>query len=476
MGKGYNVKLSKLRLLIIIGVVITVISGCVSHKSPPAIIHADNYTAETLKKQQVLPPAERVLGLKEAIRIGLTNNPTYKQKHLAIVSAWATFYSQLATYSPTLSANFGATQTPMFPSALGGQGSNTTLYTNWNAGLAASWKLFDGLQRTMNVLSARYDALNVEALERDYRRALIYNLTQAYNAILLQRAQIQIDLSDVAFNEQQLRDARLKYSAGAESLSKLLNFKINKAAAQNKIIRDTAYYQTYRYALAALMGFTTSDLPEDTQFPEIEVSSSEEFSLGVEFYIDMAIAQRPDLKATRLKLDSLKYKLYSRWGAFSPEIDLTMNYGFNRREFNKMGSFYPRGEDLLYNYGFAMSWDLWEGGARIANVRKAQADLDSQEEGLMDKWITIVKEVRSAYTDLFKNTAQRKLLAKIMTMTQKRRDLVREEYNAGNTDIANLNQAQNNLVGAESAHIKSVIEVSNSRAKLLEACGSNIFK
>ena len=461
-------------------IVVMLALGCVSHKPPPAIIHADNYTAETPQAQQAVPPGDRILGIKEAIRIGLTNNPTYKQKHLAIVSAWAVFYSQLAGYSPNLNITFGAAQNQWTSAATVGSGSpggiNSSPNVKWSGNLATTWNVFNGLQTTMDTLAARATALSKEELEKDYRRQLIYKITYAYNAILFAKAQIQIDLSNEAYNEQQLRDGQLKYNAGASSLSALLNFKIGKANAQDNVITGATAYKVYRYVLAALMGLTTADLPESTQFPPIQVAENEEYALGVEFYLDMAIAQRPDLKSTKLELESLKYNLYSTWGAFSPTADLSMNYGYNTTKNGHEGRWVPRGNDLNFDYGFNASWVVWKGGARIANVRNAQAQLASKEEGLMYNWITVVKEVRQAYTNLLANVAHRKLLRKIMAMTLKRRDLVREEYNAGNIDIATLNQAQDLLVKAESNHIRSVIGVSNSRAELNEACGLNVVE
>ena len=466
-------KLFKSTLLATIIITITLLQGCVSQKTPPSIIHADNYTAETLKSQQVTPPADRVLGMEEAIRIGLTNNPTYKQKRLAIISAWSTFYKELAAYSPELKVTFEGTQNQWTGSA---GGVNSILNTKYAGNLATSWNLFKGLQTTMDSLSARADALSTEELEKNYRRTLIYGITQAYNKILLNRAQIEIDLSDEAYQEQQVRDEQLKYNAGASSLSDLLNFQIGKATAQDKVIEDTALYKVNRYALAQLMGLTTADLPEETQFPPIRFEDSEEYSLGVEFYLDMAISQRPDLKSTKLDLEALKYTLYSKWGAFSPTLDATMNYGYDTTLNNShQGRGVPRGNDLNFNYGFTASWDLWKGGSRIADVRYAQAKLDSQQEELMITWIDIVKDVRTAYTHLLSDIAHTQLRHQILQYAQKRRDLVREEFNAGNIDIATLNQAQNTLVESESKHVQSVIAVSDSKAELYAACGANVL-
>ena len=476
-------KLLKSALLVAGIAIVILISGCVGHKSPPAIIHADNYTAETLKDQQVIPPADRILSLKEAVRIALTNNPTYKQMQLAVVTAWATFYTQLAGYSPTLALGYGGLQGQSSGAIVNNNiiTSNKNfnkINTQWTGGLNSTWNVFNGFQTSFNSLSARDSALSAEEMDRDYRRTLIYLVTTTYNSILSARAQIQIDLSDEAFNEQQLKDGQLKYNAGASSLADLLNWKIKKTTAQDQVVTDTAAYKINRYALAALMGLTTADLPESTQFPAIEVAENQEYALGVEFYLDLAIAQRPDLKAARLNLDALKYSLYSSWGDFAPTVDLTMGYGYQVNNGTNWGKSQavPRGNDLLYNFGFNVGWNLWEGGTRIANVRIAQVALDTQEESLMNTWISVVQEVRGAYTNLLADEVHRRLLAKNMKYSLQRRDLIREEYNAGNCEITTLNEAQNDLVEAESKHVKAVIGVADSRANLDSVCGTNVLQ
>ena len=418
-----------------------VITSCISHKQPPSIIYADNYTAETLNTQQLISPSKKTLTLNEAISTALANNPTYKQKQLAIKAAWAQVYAQMGNYSPQLSTSTGA-------------GTNTP-----KKNLAASWNVFNALQTTMNVLAARKTALSTEELNRNYRRELIYLTTTTYNEILLDRAQVQIDLSNEAYNEQMLRDTQLRASTGDRSQADVLNFKINKINAQNTAIKNRTKYKTNRYVLATLMGLTTADLPKDTQFPPVKAAVAPLPLRKVESYLDLAISQRPDLKSTKLNIESSKYKLYSKYGALFPTADLFINYGSSTNMPPNL------------NAGWAPSHP----GTRIIDIRKAQINLDIQEEILANKWINVVKEVKDAHTKVQTNIARKEILKKALKIAQERRNLVREEYNAGNADITMLNQAQDNLVHAESKHISGTIDLSNSKAELNKACGLNVL-
>ena len=460
-------KLVRSIILTLVVSLVAMLAGCVAYQPPPSVIHSDNYTTLDPSQQRAMPSSEKVLSVEEAITIALENNPDYKTAQLSMISAYAVYYSALSAYSPTLSSSWGGTQS-QDKSQTTGNAANTTTYTG---GFSASYQAFSGLTTTMNALGARATAEASEWAVKDYRRTLVQGVTIAYNAILLDRAIVRIQQANERFQTQNADNSLLKYNAGADSLSQLLNFKILKNQAKSAAILATKQYKIDRYALAALMGLTTVDFPKGTTFPQILVSDADEFELGIEFYLDIAIAERPDLKGQKETLESAKYALYSSWGAFSPTIDLALNYGYDTEALPGRGNTKINADRENYNYSATFNWDLWQGGSRIFNVRSTEALYDIQKQALLKKWIDVVMEVRKYYVSLLADVASRKVLGQAKDMALQRRDLVQEEYNAGNVDIATLNQAQKELVSAEQGYVRKTIGVSNSRAKLYAAVG-----
>ena len=447
---------------------VAMLAGCVAYQPPPSVIHSDNYTAIDSDQHKSLPPTDTVLTQQEAITIALENNPDYKSAQLSMTSAFALYYGALSSYSPTLAANYGGRQDGVTNNTDGLGGAKN----KYNAGLAASYQAFSGLTTTMNALAQRATAEASEWAVKDYRRTLVRSVIVTYNTILEDRAYVRIEQANERFNTQNADNSLLKYNAGADSLSDLLNFKVLKNKAKSNAILATRAYKVDRYALAALMGLTTSELPVDTKFPEITVTDADEFELGVEFYLDIAIAERPDLKQVKEQLQSARYSLYQTWGAFSPTLDLDLNYGYTNNDYRKgMGGKVDMVKDGNYNYGFAFNWDLWKGGSRIFSVRSQEALYDIQKQEVLKKWIDVVKEVRQEYVSVLAYVASRKVLGQAKEMAQQRRDLVQEEYDAGNKDIAVLNEAQNEMVEAQQDYVTATIDVANSRARLYAAVG-----
>ena len=454
---------------------LTVFCGCFLYDPPPEIVHGDNYSTATKVQHRGLPSDGRELTVAEAKDIALTNNPNYKSVKYAMTAAWARFYEAVSAYMPTLTANYGAQQQQWTPQSQGGAGIHSQWTPTYAGNLQAQWNVFDGLQTTMNMLSAREGALQSEALDRDARRILVRAVVLSYNQVLLSKKEIEIAKADELFEEQMVEYTQLKYEAGAAALSDLLNFKILVNAARNNVLTSTYSFDTNRFALAELMGLTTSEIPSDIKFPDIEVSEKEDYSLGVEFYLDMAISQRPDLEAQRRAFGAARYNLYSSWGAFLPTANLQMTYGYSRSDTSSTsypnGAASPRGSDLLYNYGANAQWLLFDGGYRIAKSRELNATMASQEETLTQTWISVVREVRQSYDKLRTSISLAKILSETLKMTLKQRDLVREEYNAGNTSITRLNEVQKDVVDAQLNYAKALIEIANARAQLDAASG-----
>ena len=59
-----------------------------------------------------------------------------------------------------------------------------------------------------------------------------------------------------------------------------------------------------------------------------------------------------------------------------------------------------------------------------------------------------------------------KLYQKTYELTKQTRDLVEEEYKAGNAELTRLNEAQRDLVEAENNLVSSVVKMNNAKAQL----------
>ena len=118
-------------------------------------------------------------------------------------------------------------------------------------------------------------------------------------------------------------------------------------------------------------------------------------------------------------------------------------------------------------------WTIFNGFIRYNTMREYQANLASAEYSVAAQWFNVVGEVRAAYANYIQAVRQTRNYERIKALSQQQRDLVNEEYKAGNAELTRLNEAQRDLVEAESNLASSYIAIQNAKAQLDSAVGVN---
>ncbi|MDD3118455.1 MAG: TolC family protein, partial [Victivallales bacterium] len=205
---------------------IILLGGCLSYTPPPVETESDTYTQRQKDPRVVLPANTKMLTLETAQRLAIANNPDFEAQYHAVQAAWDAYRQYFSAYMPTVTANYSFSQNLDKPTDMTNVTRNDTNNMTNQVGMSASLLVFNGLQREMNLLMAKHQALGEEAVRENARRLLLKAVAEAYNNILLAIENNRIAISDRKFQFKQLEDAQCKYELGAVPLSDVLNFKI----------------------------------------------------------------------------------------------------------------------------------------------------------------------------------------------------------------------------------------------------------
>ncbi len=469
------IEMRKIYILPALMMLAVVFSGCYQFTAPPAAVDGDTFTKRKISKRYTLPPQIRVLSVRQAQRIAVLNNPDYMSAAQAVNQAKAEYQRSFHSYFPKVSVGFDMDNTVNRYHGT----RNTSPQGNRNfttsTGLYTSLLVFDGLSRTMTMLSKKYSYKEQQALQDDARRLLLQAVSYAYNDILLAIEQNRIAKEDMNFQLETLRETQFKFEAGAVPLSDVLNFKILVNRAMNNQIEAQYQFNIARYALAQLMGLPKGSLEDSIEYSPISTIIDSALASS-DIYLDTALNNRPDLIGYRQQLKASQYQLYSTWGAFSPTVSVYTNLSMNTSH-TRYGSSSTTPNTYYNNprlgYGMQVDWVLFEGGKRWFDVRIAQTQLAQAKYAVASKWLEVVNDVRNAH-DNYKQSAQKaKLFKETLALVVKQRDLVKEEYDAGNTELTRLNEAQRDKVEAETDFIKALVNIRNAKAQLDAATNSN---
>ncbi len=461
-----------------------VAGGCVDYTPPPAIIDGSSYTAKKTEGADERLAGISELSLAEAQRIALANNPTYLKGYHAIQAAKMRYYQALSAYSPQVTASFALGQShewykknSLSDSPSVNYDRTRTFYTS--TGLQAGWLLFDGLSRYFSVKMASSEHRYYQNMEAEDCRVLMRSVAYAYNQIMLALENQKIALADMEFQQKNLKITQSKYEAGAVPRSDVLNFQIYVNSAEVNFIAAQYQYDVAVYALAVLMGYPEGTLPDTIKYSPIPTSYAETLP-AVETYLDAALANRPDLRATRELMQIAKYRLYRTYSAYSPTVSAYANFTYNTTQGENAGTIYNPGtvfaSDGGYvsfdnagptlDYGLQAQYTVFNGFARYNAYREAVANLASSHFDVATRWLSVINEVRGAYANYIQSVKNSKVLKKTLELTSEQRDLVQEEFDAGNVEITRLNEVQRDFVDAQSGLASAYINVQNAKAQL----------
>ena len=469
-------KISWAALLTALG--LAAITGCTSYEPPPKAVTRSNFTDIPADEQKRLTVADhKFLTLEEAQRLAVQNNPNFKTKYFAIVAARAAYYGAFAPYLPKITVAYQIGQSFNEPNNVYRNNIRNGSRTFENSPTAsASWLIFDSFVREMNLLAAKHSWKETEALELDARRLLVRSVAYAYNDILLAMAKIKIAKENMKFQNSQLKENELKFEVGAVPLSNVLNFKAYYNTAESDLYSAEYLFASSKYTLAQLMGLTEGTIPEDVKFPGVPSPDGEALA-SLSVYLDTALANRPDLKAYREALEVSKYNYWSSICSFGPTVTFNANIGYTAgqtrvKNYSEGGDYTNKYQTFSFSYGATASWEIFSGGKTFFNMRSQQAAMLQSDYTLANNWISIITEVRTAYDSYLTCLKQVKISQKSLELYRKIRDLVDEEYRAGNTELTRLNEAQRDFVSAETTLATYVINMHNAKAQLQAAVGA----
>ncbi|MDD3153597.1 MAG: TolC family protein [Victivallaceae bacterium] len=451
-----------------------VLGGCYNYPAVPKTLESTDFFTRKVARDDDELRGITELTLEAAQHIALKNNPDYISAYHSVNAAKMAYYQSLGAYSPTLSAYFNLNYTHSRRYQDSDGLTRKTNVTATTVGLTASYLIFDGFARYLKVKIADAQFNYQKLMEEDACRLLIRSVAYAYNEIQLAREKRRIAEEDMDFQMKNLKDTELKHEHGAVPLSDVLNFKIYVNNAENSKIVADYQYQTAVFSLAQLMGYADGKLPPGITFPDRTLDMNEILP-SVDTYLDTALSNRPDLAGYREQVKVARYNKYKSFSAYSPTVSGygTVEYGTTNNTYGGYGTDYF-GKGPNFAVGVEAEWLIFNGFIRYNQTRETEAVLAATEYSLVSQWLSVVNEVRVAHENYQQSIRQARLYEKTLELTSKQRDLVEEEFNAGSAEITRLNEAQRDLIDAQSTLATAVINVRNARAQLEAASASNV--
>jgi outer membrane protein TolC len=343
----------------------------------------------------------------------------------------------------------------------------------FNPGLSLEWTLLDFGRRRADFDVAAQQLLQANFQFNRVHQQVAYDVERAFYAFDSSRARVDAALATLKSAQTVEQATAVRLDNGLATRSELLQTRQELARAEYDLqsaqrqVSDAWAFLAESLGLAPTRSVNVVDLsglPLPTNLAD-----------SVEFTIDHALRQRPDLAAQVAQLRARDAEVRRAQAELGPTVALSGAAGGAMGRWNVTA---PDGSRTAYGYVdpqytafLTFSWTLFDGFSRKNKLRDAQSRRDEAEAALTALELKTLREVWKAYADMKASFLQYEFAQALLTASSDAYDGALTSYRNGLGTVIELLTAERDLARARTTLVESRAEVLTSSAALAFAVG-----
>ena len=436
------------------------------------------------------------LTLKDCIEISLSNSPLVKRTVYNLRTAKNNISIAKSAFLPTIGVGAGISQNISETTGRNHIRNNNKSLPTVNAYI--SEMLWNFGKTNASIRMQKFNKIATE-YEFDYSvLTTIFDVKLKYYAVLAAKSLVDIEKANVQMNERNYIRTQAYFDEGIRSKIDLVNAEANLSDAKISLVQAE---NNYKQALVAL-----NNSMYVAYAPEYEISNTETFNLknpyvpvsltqisnyadladvpdGVqdaaltasvdktevlenydfikypytfEESVDLAMKNRPDLKALNASVDAMKQYLLAVKRQYYPNLTANLGYGLNNSEHFATNS-------LSLSLDLNSSINIFQHVKEVDNA-KIQVEYAQNEVKLLSE--NLYFDVQEAYIAMIQLEKQIPLLETKVRQTLENLELADGRYEVGLSDYIELQDARVNYNNAQSSYVQTIYKYNVARATL----------
>ncbi|MEW2921329.1 TolC family protein [Muricauda sp. ANG21] len=381
-------------------------------------------------------------------------------------------------FLPTLTANAGADYNRddsviEFPGQFNDDGSpredleiNQAESQRYNAGLNLNYTLFDGLGRYYDykVLKEQYQLTELQA--RETIETTIVQMFSVYYEVARITENIEVLEETYQNTSERLQRAEYAFDYGQNNKLDVLNAEVDLVNDSISLMNERQLLENTKRDLNVVLNRELeNNFTVDTTITFVE-------PLLLDDIMENAEANNVRLLQAESNMTINDYSLKSAKSVFLPTIGLNGSYGWNLNQ-SAPSAFFPGVNNTTYSFGLgaSLTWDLFDGGRGVTQIKNAKILLDSQD--LLQEQLK--QEVRRDIANAKGNYVNRLNIYRlqennVITATNNY-ERSNERYKLGQITSVELRQAQINLLNAKTSKNLAKYNAKLAELQLLQLTG-----
>jgi len=398
------------------------------------------------------------LTLQQCVDIALKNNPQIRVAEGNFDAAEASFVLARSAYFPQIS--FQASGTKNAGTFLVGPIARPGEFNSYAASFQGQQLLFD-FGRTIGRVSSSSNF--ADASEQEYKGAqenVVLNTHVAYYGLLQAQRVRDVNSETVKQTEEHLKQAQAFYKVGRNPQFDVVKAEVDVANANVNLITAENALKLARVQLENALGVKLKEdivLRDDLEVPQ-------ESNVDVKAALATAFQTRPEVIASRTRVEANKALVTSAKAAHLPAISVTGGYSW--RGFALDQPLYNS-----WNVGLSFSVPIFEGWAVVAGVDQANANLKAAQASDDATTQSVVLDVQEQYLALQESAQRIAASKKLVAQAEEALRLSQGRYNFGAGSPIEITDAQVTLSNARITYIQSLYDYRVATARLQRAMG-----
>ena len=406
----------------------------------------------------------RVLSLEEAIGIALETQPLIQARISDYMTAAHRVDQAFAPLLPqiTSSVRTARAQTVARQVEIGTPGSPRMVVTsirgpdeNTTAVVSLSQVIFDFGKTFASTEAARRLAEQAQEDVELQRQLITLTVKESFININFARRLIRVQEQALERADLNLRSARGFFEVGTRPKSDVARAEVDVANARVDLIRARNAERLARVALNTAMGIaadTPTEVQDNLVYQAVAIDRAQ--------LLSQALAQRPEYKNARLRVDEADARMRRAFRDFFPDITANGVYGGVRSDLNE-----------IWEVGVALSWTLFDGGNRIARLRETKASVEAEKARVRATELDIAREVEQAQLNVTEAQERIGAAQTAVASAQENFRLAQGRFDAGVGTILELTDAQLFLTQAQNVETQALADYRIAVARLERAIG-----
>lgn len=412
---------------------------------------------------------EKVLSKEEAILRTLENNYGIKTSRNQVEIAENNKSILNSGYLPSLTGSAGANYSvdDIEAQLQGGdirelEGAKTNRY---NASLNLNYTLFDGLGRLYNYrqLKEQYNLSGLEA--RETIENTILQLFSVYYEVARLTENVEVLEETLEISRERVSRATYQFEYGQSNRLAVLNAEVDVNNDSINLMNTRQQLENTRRDLLVII---RGEIPAT----EFSVDTAVAFipKLQVETYLEEARQNNVSLLQAESSLSISDYALKISKSGYLPTVGLTGSYGWNSSN-NPATSFVQSSTTIGYSTGLNLSWNLFDGGRRVTDVKNARIRLENEEFMKEQIILEVNRDIANALGDYNNKRYISEVQEKNVITNENNFERSREQFRLGQITSIEFRQAQINLLNARTSRNLAKYDAKLSELQLLQLTG-----